>query len=155
MQIMHAESESAIEEVRDLFAEYVQTVNCGCCLVGFEREMEGLPRGYEPPLGYLFLATAPDGSAVGCVGIRRFKPGIAVMKRLFVRPEWRRQGVGRHLVTRANDWARQAGYQRMHLETADTMVEARALYRTMGFQDLPPPMGILPAAIRLMDMALV
>jgi GNAT superfamily N-acetyltransferase len=59
------------------------------------------------------------------------------MKRLYVRPAFRRKGVGEGLVKELIAEARSIGYQRMLLDTLASMKEAHKLYRTLGFRDIP------------------
>jgi putative acetyltransferase len=60
------------------------------------------------------------------------------MKRLFVRPAFRRFGLGRLLAQRLMDEARRSGYSAMLLDTLDDMEAARGLYGTLGFNEIAP-----------------
>jgi putative acetyltransferase len=60
------------------------------------------------------------------------------MKRLYVKPAFRGRGAGRMLVTSIIDSARRLGYQRMLLDTIETMNEAIGLYYSFGFQETAP-----------------
>jgi putative acetyltransferase len=93
---------------------------------------------YAPPSGSLLLATE-SGAAAGCVGIHALGDGVAEMKRLYVRPAFRRTGLGRTLAVRACDEARSCGYRSIRLDTiAGPMDAAIALYRSLGFREIPP-----------------
>jgi GNAT superfamily N-acetyltransferase len=84
------------------------------------------------------LLVARVGSEV--VGVGALKPvdsTVAEIKRMYVRPQARGQGVGRAVLERLLADARAIGYQVARLETATFMREAHALYRSLGFTDRP------------------
>jgi len=61
------------------------------------------------------------------------------MKRLYLRPRFRGQGLGRALANRIIAEARQIGYQSMRLDTVEpVMKDAVAMYRKLGFEEIPP-----------------
>jgi GNAT superfamily N-acetyltransferase len=122
-----------LDTVRALFAEYARSVDEPCCFAGFERELADLPSGYL--VLFLFYEEAVPA---GCVGLREVDRGTAEMKRLYVRPAWRGRGLGRALAQAAIDAARAAGYARIVLDSLPKMREARALYRSLDFREIPP-----------------
>ena len=58
------------------------------------------------------------------------------MKRLYVRPQFRRQGIGRALAEAVIERAKKTGYKQMRLDTAPTMDAARDLYNSFGFKEI-------------------
>lgn len=141
-RIAAATSATDLEEARALFREYFATsardADFAVCLArhGPDAELAGLPGDYAPPRGRLLLARVDDGPAAvaGCVALRPTEePGVAEMKRLYVRPAYRGRGVGRALVVAVLEEAARAGYGALVLDTLPSMVAAQALYRELGF----------------------
>ena len=130
--ITEAAGAADMDAVRVLFREYQEWAGDCHCFVDFEEELGTLPGRYAPPQGRLLLAR--DGDAVaGGVAMWPLDEGACEMKRLYVRPSWRRLGLGRRLADTLIAAATDAGYARMGLETLTRMGEAQALYRSMGF----------------------
>lgn len=123
---------------RALFQEYQRAIGVDLCFQSFEKELNSLSQMYAPPHGALFLAIrSTDGEPAGCVAVRRLDEGICEMKRLYVRPDARGHGLGRELVGIVMAEARRLGYTRMRLDTLASMTEARALYQSLGFSEIP------------------
>ncbi len=83
----------------------------------------------------------------GCAGLRRLSSGIGEMKRVYVRPAFRRKGLGRALIEAVIAAARLIGYRKLRLETASFMEGAQALYRSLGF-DLIEPYREIPDVMK-------
>lgn len=135
--ITEAHAPEDIAVVRELFREYAASLDIDLCFQGFERELAELPGRYAPPSGGLLVATSGT-TAAGCVALREIAPGICEMKRLYVRPAFRRYNLGRQLAEAVIATARSAGYGCMRLDTLDTMAPALALYASLGFTRIPP-----------------
>ena len=139
MKMVQAQSESEIEQVRELFGEYVTWLGINLCFQNYDREVADLPGDYAPPRGRLLLALADDGVAAGCAALRDLGNGVAEMKRLFVRPAFRGQRLGWRLAEMIVAEARALGYEQIRLDTLPgKMDQAIAMYRVIGFKDIAP-----------------
>ena len=103
----------------------------------FNQELATLPGEYAQPKGSLLLGE-DSGHRAGCVALRGIEDFICEMKRLYVIPQYRGQGVGRILAGAVIGEAREKGYKIMRLDTIETMKEARALYSSLGFYAIEP-----------------
>ena len=127
-----------IEEARTLFLEYANSLNFSLCFQSFDEELQTLPGAYAPPDGRLLLAQG-NGKTAGCVALRKIETDICEMKRLYVRSGYRGTGLGKKLVEELIVEARKIGYTRMRLDTVgESMKDAVALYRRLGFKDIAP-----------------
>ena len=137
--VFRASSSDDVESARRLFRAYESWLGIALCFQSFEQELARLPGDYAPPGGALFLARAvPSGEPVGCAGLRRLASGTAELKRLFVRPEFQGQGLGKQLLAAVLDEARALGYQRLWLDTVPQLTTAIELYRRWGFREIAP-----------------
>ena len=83
-----------------------------------------------------------DGALAGCGALRPLPEvdyaNACEMKRLYVRREFRRFGLGRTIAESLIDAALETGYSTMLLDTLDDMEAARELYDSLGFEAVPP-----------------
>ncbi|MCA3262542.1 MAG: GNAT family N-acetyltransferase [Telmatospirillum sp.] len=121
--------------VAALFREYQQGLGVSLCFQDFERELAELPGAYAPPGGIVFLAER-GGQAMGVGALRALGPGIAEMKRLYVRDAARGLGLGRKLAHALVAEAKRCGYASMRLDTLPHLTAAIALYADMGFKPI-------------------
>ena len=155
MRIVQAQSEHEIQQVRELFAEYVAWLGINLCFQNYEKELAELPGDYAPPGGRLLLVLAEDGRAAGCAALRDLGKGVCEMKRLFVRPEFRGQHLGERLMDMILNDARAIGYQCIRLDTLPgKMDRAIAMYRARGFKDIAPYYNNPVAGAAFMELTL-
>jgi ribosomal protein S18 acetylase RimI-like enzyme len=137
VRLVPARTKEDLSRARALFEEYATSLHFDLDFQNFREELAGLPGGYAPPEGRLLLAWDQD-QAAGCVALKKIDREICEMKRLYVRPSFRRLGVGRILALAIIREARKIGYCRMRLDTVPSMKDAQALYDSLGFQKIPP-----------------
>ena len=141
IQLIRPESAEDWQEVRLILRDYAASLVVDLGFQGFEAELAALPGAYAPPGGLMLLATV-DGAVAGSGAFRPLPdadyPNACEMKRLFVRPAFRRFGLGRMIAQALMERAAEAGYSRMLLDTLDDMAAARGLYESLGFVEVPP-----------------
>ena len=115
--------------VESLFREYVASLAEDISFQNVDAELSGLPGKYARPGGVVLIAW--DGAdAAGAIAYRMVEPGVAEMKRLYVRPAFRGRDIGRELAEELIEDARARGYRTMLLDTLEfDAVGARALSR--------------------------
>jgi GNAT superfamily N-acetyltransferase len=134
-------SAEQLAAARRIVREYGDSLEMDLSFQDFDEELRTLPGAYAPPGGQLLLAYV-DTELAGC-GALRGLPDVdyanaCEMKRLYVRPAFRRFGIGRLLAQALLDEARRAGYSCLLLDTLDEMESARELYASLGFEEVPP-----------------
>lgn len=141
IELLTPDTDETLAATREIFREYAFGLGVDLCFQNFEAELAALPGDYAPPQGRLLLAWV-DGQLAGCGAFRPLPdadaPNACEMKRLYVRPNFRRYGLGRTLAQALLDEATQAGYSFMFLDTLDDMEAARELYASLGFEEVPP-----------------
>lgn len=137
-EIRRIQNDADLTSVRRLFRQYVEELDFDLDFQNVEDELRALPGPYAPPEGVILLAKE-DGETAGVVAVQPLdESGVCEMKRLYVRPARRGQGIGRALAEAAVDAARHLGHDRMRLDTVASMTRARTLYRSLGFEERPP-----------------
>jgi GNAT superfamily N-acetyltransferase len=135
--ITPARSATELISVAALFRAYAASLPIDLAPQGFSQELDSLPGAYAPPGGELLLAKRGD-HLLGCIALKPLAPGVAEIKRLFVRPQARGTGVGKALVAAVIAGAKELGYSELKLDTLAQLEGAIALYKSFGFVPIPP-----------------
>jgi GNAT superfamily N-acetyltransferase len=145
LRIIQVDSEEYTSHVQELFWENLSTtslkivsefntnININAML---ENNMATLHQ-FAPLAGRLLLAKF-EGKIAGCAGLRKIGEGVGEVKRMYVRPEYRRRGIGRALLLAIINEACQIGYSKLRLDAAPFAKEAHALYYSVGFRNTEP-----------------
>lgn len=97
--------------------------------------------GERPPHGVFYLLQVGDDFA-GMCGLRSLRPGVAEIKRLYVRSEYRGMNLGDLALKRLLTDAGRFGYQSVCLDTGPFMKAAQRLYEANGFTDCAAYEGV-------------
>jgi GNAT superfamily N-acetyltransferase len=135
--IVSALSPENLISVKELFTEYWDSFGFTPCFQNFDSELAALPGQYRPPQGRLALALS-GGEPAGCVALRPIDAIRCEAKRLYVRPRFRGQRVGKALLEWLIAEARSAGYEEMVGDTMPVMERAIGMYERTGFERTGP-----------------
>jgi putative acetyltransferase len=137
VDIIPARTIEDMQIARRLFVEYQNCLEFDLSFQGFERELANLPGVYAPPTGCILLAEY-KGRIQGCVALRKIGNATCEMKRLYVREDCRRFGIGRCLAEAVISMAKELNYQFMRLDFVSPRPVAQALYESLGFKEIEP-----------------
>ena len=102
---------------------------------GFDPGPGDDPNLYRPPHG-TFVVARSDGDPVACGGLTPLAEGVAEIKRMWVRDDWRGAGLGSRMLRHLEDRARQSGYEMVRLDTNSALTEAIAMYERAGYRSI-------------------
>ena len=116
----------------DLFLEYANWLNIDLSFQKFDAELKMLKTMYGPPLCCIILCKN-ENDFVACVAVRKIDDGVAELKRMYVKPDFQRLGIGENLLKMSISFAKEKGYKIIKLDTLNTMTPAMNLYAKHGF----------------------
>lgn len=103
---------------------------------GFDPALS-IPAGAEeltPPHGFFVIARL-NGEAAGC-GALKCHPAYGEIKRMWVKASCRGLGVGKRILHRLEDLARERQLPLLRLETNKSLTEAQSLYKSSGYREV-------------------
>ena len=137
IKLVEANTTEFVEKAKELIREYAQSLEFDLGFQDFDKEMENFPEQYAFPRGCLYIAL-DSNQLIGCVALRELGQSICEMKRLYVKPYYRGQKVGKLLAEVVIKAARDMGYNYMRLDTIPSMKQANMLYKALGFKKIAP-----------------
>lgn len=126
-----------LDVFRELIQEYQRFLGIDLCFQGFHTEVAEPFGRYGPPRGLVLLAYW-DGKIAGCGALHDLGDGECELKRIYVRPAFRRKGIARKISDYLVDRAVEIGYQKAKLDTLRRLEGAGELYASMGFVETVP-----------------
>jgi putative acetyltransferase len=88
---------------------------------------------YLPRDDAAYLVVVVHGRAVACGAWQPLEPGVAEIKRMYVRPAFRGRGIARQLIVALEEEALAGGRPVLRLETGTYLPAAISLYRSAGY----------------------
>ena len=132
------------EDLAPLFREYSDMLialepDMAQCLANqnYDEELQHLRDKFGEPGGRIYLLEV-DGAAAGCIALRGLAEDVCELKRVYLRPAYRGQGLSRIMMEQTLADARAAGYRYMRLDTFPSLSAACHLYEVLGFYEIPP-----------------
>ena len=141
MDIRQAVTTQELMQVSQLFRQYFawladeHGIDMG--YQGVEAELASLPGYYAAPQGRLLLLYEGEETA-GCGAFRPIDEKVCELKRMYVKPQFRGKGFGRAMAVHLLEEARKSGFEIARLDTATFLIEALALYLSLGFEVIGP-----------------
>ncbi|UCG28401.1 MAG: GNAT family N-acetyltransferase [Bacteroidales bacterium] len=137
MKLIIANTKDEFFAGKELFLEYSIELNVDLSFQDFEKELREIDIQYNTPTGALILLKL-EKDFIGCCGIRQFNDRVAELKRMYIRKEHRKKGYGRYLLDKAIEISREMEYDKIRLDTLESMQAAIGLYRSYGFREIEP-----------------
>lgn len=138
-EIIEASTDEQYKAAVGLFNEYIASLDFDLNFQNVDHELTILPTMYGPPTGRLFLVQS-EGAFVGCAALRRIENDTTCeLKRMYLRPACRGLGIGKAIMEKSIECARDLGYTVMKLDTIGyKMPWAVKLYESYDFRETIP-----------------
>jgi GNAT superfamily N-acetyltransferase len=112
-------------DLRDAFEAYIERA--------LREEIDRIPVYYGERDGGFWVAVK-DEKVVGTFGLERASKEAMELRRMYVDPLARRQGIARRMLQFAENECRRRSVKRLELSTAEMQHAAIALYKNAGFR---------------------
>jgi putative acetyltransferase len=137
VEIIIAKTTMEYEAASILFQEYAKWLDIDLSFQHFEEELLHLKEMYGYPNGAILLSRK-ENIYTGCIAIRKKTGGVAELKRMYIKPNYRNAGIGFSLLEKALAIAKELEYKKIRLDTLDTMHAAIHIYKNLGFREIEP-----------------
>jgi ribosomal protein S18 acetylase RimI-like enzyme len=153
LELIDSPTHPLLPATRELLREYQRSLGIDLCFQDFENELLELPGAYAPPDGRLYAVLVGQKLA-GSIALRRHDAHSCEMKRLYLRPEFLGQGLGKLMAQHIIEDACAIGYQRILLDTLPAMQAAQGIYQKLGFRETTAYVFNPVAGVRYMELLL-
>lgn len=134
MKFLDAGNNSTLHDfMKEIWLEYAESLDFN--LSSIPNDLVTFPEPYRTT-GGLYLVEI-DGKIAGGAALKRTPPNALELKRFYIRPPYRRKGVGRAFMQFLIQQARKLNATHLHLETVlPSMQDAHRLYQSIGFYEV-------------------
>jgi len=153
IRIKTAKSAEEFAEAKEIILEYADRLGIDLCFQNFDSEINNLQEMYSEPTGGLILAVIND-KIIGVAGIRKFENDVCELKRMYVKKDYRKSGIGKQILEYAMELAKKLNYNKIRLDTHESMKPAIKLYMDYGFKEIPPYRFNPNEAVRFFELKL-
>jgi putative acetyltransferase len=111
--------------------------------VYFDPTTDALYELFQTP-GSQYYVAEMNNHLLGGAGIfpsKGLPPGTCELVKMYLVPKARGQGTGKMLIEKALQFAREAGYEKVYIETMPELKQAMKVYEKFGFEYLDGPLG--------------
>ncbi|MEO6583781.1 MAG: GNAT family N-acetyltransferase [Ferruginibacter sp.] len=136
VELIFASTQLQYQAATVLFSGYAEWLGIDLSFQNFSEELRQVKSVYAPPCGCVILAKYTQVYA-GCIAVKKLSKQIAEVKRMYVLPDVQQKGIGKALLAKALDFAREVGYEKVQLDTLAHMHPAINLYKQTGFYEIP------------------
>lgn len=132
MKYITPNTDNQFNDAISLFQEYANSLNISLAFQNFDEELNIINSMYGSPTGCLLLVYDNE-LPVACAAYRKIGEDICELKRMYIKPNYRRKGIGQEIMNILCTRSKLNGYRLMRLDTLDTMTPAIKLYSNNGF----------------------
>lgn len=132
-----SEEGEQLDIFRDLLREYQSFLGVDLCFQKFESELSNPLSKYTPPRGIVLLCYW-EGEICACGALQDLGDNMCELKRIYVKPEFRRRGIARTISEYLLKRASEIGYEKARLDTLRRLTGAVPLYQSLGFSEIDP-----------------
>jgi putative acetyltransferase len=98
-----------------------------------DEQMFALPGSYRDEGGEFFVALDEEGALFGTAGVIPVEPGVFELRKMYLAPASRGQGVGKKLLAACLEFCRAKNAKSVVLDTLTEMKQAVGFYERNGF----------------------
>jgi putative acetyltransferase len=135
--VIRTASNRDVEEVKRLVFSVMEEFGLPPDPGGLDADLDDIERNYLHPGGLFEVVETTDGTIIGTAGLMIRGNGVAELRKMYLRKDYRGKGIGRTLLEHMLAHARKVGIKEVELETNSSLQDAIRLYVGYGFQPCP------------------